>query len=80
MIVNLEIGQDASAVFMALSMGETVKQSRHLLVAPNCLQNSIDEEISYEKNFRLVIIKKYFLSQVPCASYSMLFYALLQLI
>ena len=43
-----------SAVFAALAMGETVKQTKHLLVAPNCLQNRvlemIDEEIAHAQN------------------------------
>lgn len=50
MTADQEIGQDAAAVFQALSMGETVQESRALLVAPNCLQNRIlemmDEEIA----------------------------------
>lgn len=54
MTANMEIGQDASAVFTALTMGETVESSRHLLVAPNCLQNRvlemIEEEIKHAKN------------------------------
>lgn len=45
------IGQEAAAVFQALAMGETLQESRLLLVAPNCLQNRIlefiDEEIAY---------------------------------
>ena len=41
MTANMEIGQEASAVFAALAMGETVKQTKHLLVAPNCLQNRV---------------------------------------
>ena len=47
------IAEDAANVFQALSMGETVQESEHLLVAPNCLQNRIldmiDEEINYAK-------------------------------
>ena len=35
---NQEIGLDALEVFKALSMGETVEQTKCLLVAPNCLQ------------------------------------------
>lgn len=54
MTANMEIGQEASAVFAALAMGETVKQTKHLLVAPNCLQNRvlemIDEEIAHAQN------------------------------
>jgi len=44
-----EIGREAAEVFRALSMGETVKETAHLLVAPNCLQDKvlamIDDEI-----------------------------------
>lgn len=47
------IGHEASTVFAALAMGETVKDSKHLLVAPNCLQNRvlemIDEEMEHAK-------------------------------
>ena len=47
------IAEDAANVFQALSMGEMVQESEHLLVAPNCLQNRIldmiDEEINYAK-------------------------------
>lgn len=54
MTSNAEIGKEASAVFAALAMGETVKQTKHLLVAPNCLQNKvlemIDDEIECAKN------------------------------
>ena len=54
MTENTEIGQEASAVFGALAMGETVKATKHLLVAPNCLQNKvldmIEEEIEHAKN------------------------------
>ena len=54
MTANPQIGREALAVFAALSLGETVKESRHLLVAPNCLQNRvlemIDEEIEHAKN------------------------------
>ena len=54
MTANPEIGQEASAVFGALAMGETVKATKHLLVAPNCLQNKvlgmIEEEIEHAKN------------------------------
>lgn len=50
---NKEIGQEASTVFAALAMGETVKKADHLLVAPNCFQNKIlemiDQEIEYAK-------------------------------
>ena len=50
---NQEIGLDALEVFKALSMGETVEQTKCLLVAPNCLQSLvlsfIDREIARAK-------------------------------
>lgn len=49
-----EIGQEAAGVFQSLLLGETVEESRHLLVAPKCLQSKvvrmIDDEILYAKN------------------------------
>ncbi|MDY3251254.1 MAG: polyphosphate kinase 1 [Candidatus Choladocola sp.] len=48
MTADQAIGQEASAVFQALSMGETVEESRELLVAPKCLQNRILEMIDEE--------------------------------
>lgn len=46
---NQEIGAEAANVFNALLLGETVEETRHLLVAPHCLQNRIldmmDEQI-----------------------------------
>lgn len=53
MTANVEIGLEAANVFQALAMGETVKQTKHLLVAPECLQDKIlhmiDEEIACAK-------------------------------
>lgn len=53
MTANVEIGLEAANVFQALAMGETVKQTKHLLVAPECLQGKIlhmiDEEIACAK-------------------------------
>ena len=49
-----EIGEEAAAVFAALTRGETVDHVQHLLVAPHCLQNKIidmiDGEIQKAKN------------------------------
>lgn len=49
MTANYEIGQEANHVFNALCLGQTVTETKNLLVAPNCLQNKlinmIDEEI-----------------------------------
>lgn len=47
-------GLEASNVFQALSKGEVVEHSEHLLVAPKCLQNKVlamlDEEIAHARN------------------------------
>lgn len=49
MTASPEIGREAAEVFRALSLGETVEFTEHLLVAPHCLQNRlaalIDSEI-----------------------------------
>jgi polyphosphate kinase len=54
MTSNVEIGLEASNVFQALSKGEVVEHTRHLLVAPKCLQNKVlgmlDEEIAHARN------------------------------
>lgn len=48
-----DIGREAAGVFAALSRGETVEETSHLLVAPHCLQNKvlamIDSEIAHAK-------------------------------
>ena len=53
MTARVEIGLEAADVFQALDKGETVKETQHLLVAPNCLQNKIlamiDEEIHHAR-------------------------------
>ena len=53
MTADERIAEEAGEVFQALSMGETVQETEHLLVAPNCLQNRvlqmIDEEIEQAK-------------------------------
>lgn len=41
MTANTEIGQEASAIFQAIALGEVVEEVQHLLVAPKCLQNKI---------------------------------------
>ena len=47
---NQEIGCEAAEVFRTLCMGETVQETKQLLVAPHCLQNKvlamIDAEIA----------------------------------
>lgn len=54
MTAKVEIGLEASNVFQALSKGEVVEHSEHLLVAPKCLQNKVlamlDEEIAHARN------------------------------
>lgn len=54
MTANVEIGLETSNVFQALSKGEVVEHSEHLLVAPKCLQNKVlamlDEEIAHARN------------------------------
>ena len=53
MTADPDIGHEASAVFQALMLGETVDHMQHLLVAPHCLQNKlidlIDREIEKQK-------------------------------
>ena len=50
MTADTAIGLEAAAVFQALAKGETVEDSRQLLVAPRCLQNRILEMIDGEIN------------------------------
>lgn len=38
---NQEIGAEAARVFRSLMLGETVEETRHLLVAPHCLQSKV---------------------------------------
>ena len=49
MTADHDIGEEANAVFNALAQGETVHETRRLLVAPHCLQNKVlammDDEI-----------------------------------
>ena len=53
MTYDQEIGEEAAAIFQALFMGEAVRVSKKLLVAPHCLQNRlldmIEEEIRHAK-------------------------------
>ena len=51
MTANVDIALEAAEVFQALSMGETVEETDHLLVAPHCLQviHMIDREIEHAK-------------------------------
>ena len=48
MTSRVEIGLEAADVFQALDKGETVKETKHLLVAPNCLQNKVIDMIEEE--------------------------------
>lgn len=48
MTSSREIGKEAGEVFNALAMGRTVDNTKHLLVAPDCLQNKIVDMIEAE--------------------------------
>lgn len=54
MTANPDIGMEALSVFQALSLGEVVEKTKHLLVAPKCMQskilNFIEDEIKVAKN------------------------------
>ena len=54
MTANEQIGMEAARVFQALTKGEIVEETEHLLVAPKCLQSKvtdmIDEEIRRARN------------------------------
>ncbi len=56
MTANVDIALAGCGSFQALSMGETVEETDHLLVAPHCLQNKvihmIDREIEHDKSWR----------------------------
>ena len=43
-----KIGAEAARVFKALSLGEVMKRTEHLLVAPKCLQNKVIDKIDRE--------------------------------
>ncbi|MGN0341927.1 MAG: polyphosphate kinase 1 [Roseburia sp.] len=45
MTSSIDIGSEAAAVFDHLAMGKTIEENKHLLVAPNCLQNRVLEMI-----------------------------------
>ena len=53
MTANPQIGEEATEVFHALCLAQTVEETRYLLVAPKCLQNKIiamvDTEIEKAK-------------------------------
>jgi polyphosphate kinase len=48
MTARPEIGMEASRVFTALCMGQTVKETEYLFVSPHCLQNHIADRIDRE--------------------------------
>ncbi len=60
MTANPKIGREAAQVFQALSLGDVVEKTEHLLVAPRCLQNRIldmiEEEIREVKEGRKAYI------------------------
>lgn len=45
MTSNVQIGMEAARIFQALAMGQTLDELKHLLAAPNCLQNRVIEMI-----------------------------------
>ena len=45
MTADERLGAEAAKVFQALSLGEVLESTEHLLVAPRCLQNKIVEKI-----------------------------------
>ena len=48
MTANRTIGEEASMIFQALTLGETVDHMQHLLVAPHCLQDKLLDMIDGE--------------------------------
>lgn len=52
MTANNDIGAEVAEVFAALQKGETVEETKHILVAPRCLQHKviefIDEQIAIQ--------------------------------
>ncbi|MDO4155866.1 MAG: polyphosphate kinase 1 [Oscillospiraceae bacterium] len=48
MTARSEIGMEASRVFNALCMGQTIKHTEYLLVSPHCLQNHVADLIDRE--------------------------------
>ena len=48
MTADRSIGAEASRVFTALSLGEAVEDSKHLMVAPNCLRDKITALVEQE--------------------------------
>lgn len=48
MTADQKIGAEAARVFYTLSMGDVMKRTEHLLVAPKCLQNKVIDKIDQE--------------------------------
>lgn len=48
MTSNVQIGMEAARIFQALAMGQTPDELKHLLAAPNCLQNRVIEMIDVQ--------------------------------
>ena len=48
MTANQEIGEEAADVFHKLCLAQTVEHTKHLLVAPKCLQNKLIDKIDAE--------------------------------
>ena len=50
MTANQEIGEEAADVFHKLCLAQIVEHTKHLLVAPKCLQNKLIDKIDAEIN------------------------------
>ena len=48
MTANPEIGEEAAEVFHKLCLAQTMEHTKHLLVAPKCLQNKLIDKIDAE--------------------------------
>lgn len=48
MTADQKIGAEAARVFHTLTIGEVMKRTEHLLVAPKCLQNKVIDKIARE--------------------------------
>ncbi len=49
MTANYEIGVEVNRVFHSLCLGQTVEETEHILVAPNCLQNKLADMIEEQE-------------------------------
>ncbi len=65
---NKNIAIEASTVFNALSLGNLVEDSNHLLVAPYCLQSKVLEMLDVEINFAKSGEQAYFAAKLNSLS------------